>query len=318
MPRMSRSPISPSCCGARNLRRLRNRTDIYDKLGDFLKLPAGELAKLAEQQRKHELKKRIEDPPTPLFKKARDLILGKCKADKRKELSAIFEKQSFGELERLVTQTLVDVIKAIAKEELGNEAWLRLVSRICGQSAKSIRSSILQLLDAEVLSIAIERSLFFLNPLIVSWDIDLGSFALEINVDRQITPTPAKKFEFAEREVMQPAEEPGLKAFLKDSTISGDATEDENPGFLETTSGLINVGRAGRRHSITIANCKISAIRCISGTSSGLVRPHRLPFGFSFSRRGRFRGAQQPCRPRNIPIPLLTMAAAFQFPIDPW
>jgi transcriptional regulator with XRE-family HTH domain len=33
------------------------RTDIYDKMGDFLKLPSGELAKLADLQRREELKK---------------------------------------------------------------------------------------------------------------------------------------------------------------------------------------------------------------------------------------------------------------------
>src|SRR5438093_481628 len=42
------------------------RTDIYDKLGRFLKLPAGKLARLADVQRKQELKKKIQSPPVPL------------------------------------------------------------------------------------------------------------------------------------------------------------------------------------------------------------------------------------------------------------
>src|SRR6266446_9236557 len=53
------------------------RTDIYEKMGKFLKLPAGKLSKLAETQRKEELKRNLGDPPTPLFKETRDLILGK-------------------------------------------------------------------------------------------------------------------------------------------------------------------------------------------------------------------------------------------------
>ena len=35
------------------------RTDLYEKIGEFLKLPAGELAKLAQAQRTEELKKRV-------------------------------------------------------------------------------------------------------------------------------------------------------------------------------------------------------------------------------------------------------------------
>lgn len=34
-----------------------SRTDIYDKMGDFLKLPRGELAKLADLQRREELRR---------------------------------------------------------------------------------------------------------------------------------------------------------------------------------------------------------------------------------------------------------------------
>src|ERR1043166_285579 len=88
-----------------------NRTDLYDKLGRFLKLPAGKLAGLADLQRKRELKKKIESPPVPLFKEVRELLLAKCNRDKRHHVRVIFEKEPFGELERLVTQKLLDVVK---------------------------------------------------------------------------------------------------------------------------------------------------------------------------------------------------------------
>src|SRR6266852_1396474 len=60
-----------------------NRTDIYDKIGKFLELPSGELSKLANLQRREELKKKIADPPSPLFKEFRELILSKCEAHRR-------------------------------------------------------------------------------------------------------------------------------------------------------------------------------------------------------------------------------------------
>src|ERR1043166_345709 len=76
------------------------RTDIYDKLGRFLKLPAGNLASLADLQRKQELKKKIQSP-VPLYGDVRALLLEKCKRAKRNQVRAIFEREPFGELERL-------------------------------------------------------------------------------------------------------------------------------------------------------------------------------------------------------------------------
>jgi len=52
------------------------------------------------------------------------LVLRKCKPDKQERIRAIFEMQPFGELERLVTQKLLDVVKRVAKEELESENWL--------------------------------------------------------------------------------------------------------------------------------------------------------------------------------------------------
>src|SRR5213594_3641570 len=106
-----------------------DRTDIYDKLGRFLKLPAGKLAGLADVQRKQELRKKIQSPPVPLFKEVRELLFEKCKRDKRRQVRPIFEKEPFGELERLITQKILDVIKTVAREELKRENCLRIVAR---------------------------------------------------------------------------------------------------------------------------------------------------------------------------------------------
>src|SRR5687767_15058533 len=76
------------------------RTDIYERIGRVLKLPSGELAKLAEVQRVEELRKKVTEFPRPLFKEFRELILRKCDAARHEEVRRIFEKQPFGELER--------------------------------------------------------------------------------------------------------------------------------------------------------------------------------------------------------------------------
>src|SRR5436190_21205460 len=204
------------------------RTDIYDKLGSVLKLPAGKLAGLADVQRRQELSKKIQSPPVPLFKEVRELLLGKCKREKRRPVRAIFEKEPFGELERLITQKLLDVVKALAREELNRENWLRVVAKESGRSYKQMRVAVLEFLDSDVFNITSECCVAFLDPLIVSWDIDLRSFGLEIALNSKIAAANLKKFEFIEKEPERElAEEPGLREFLKDRSLSADATPEE-------------------------------------------------------------------------------------------
>jgi transcriptional regulator with XRE-family HTH domain len=210
-----------------------DRTDIYDKMGRLLKLPNGELARLADLQRQEGLKKRLADPPTPLFKEVRELVLRKSKPDKQRQIRAIFEKQPFGELERLVTQKLLDVVKSLAEEELENENWLRLVARLSDRTYEQMRVATLEFLDTDVLDLSVENCVSFLDPLIESWDVDLATFAMEIVLNRRIAPGQSKKFEFVEKVAEPPfEEEPGLKEFLRDPSLSGDATEGEI-GFLK-------------------------------------------------------------------------------------
>jgi transcriptional regulator with XRE-family HTH domain len=209
------------------------RTDIYDKMGKFLKLPGGKLSNLADHQRREELKKTLGDPPAPLHAEARELILGKCAPDKEKHIRAIFEKQPFGELERLVTQKLLDVVKRVAEEELESEDWLHLVARLSGRSYEQMRVIVLEFLDTDVFSVSVGNCVSFLDPLIESWDVDLATFAMEIVLNRRLAPGDPKRFEFIESKAEETSKgEPGLKEFLRDPSLSADATKDEIE-FLE-------------------------------------------------------------------------------------
>lgn len=202
------------------------RTDIYEKMGKFLKLPVGELSKLASLQRMEELKRHLGEPPAPLFREVRQLILSKCSPAKEREARAIFEKQPFGELERLVTQKLLDTVKAVAKEELQSENWLRLVARVAGRKYEEVRVSILEFLDTDVFHISPVHCESFLDPLVESWDIELATFAMEVVLNRRLAPGYPKRFEFVESEGTM-EEPPGLKAFLGDPSLRSDATADE-------------------------------------------------------------------------------------------
>jgi len=205
-----------------------NRTDIYDKMDKFLKLPSGELARLADVQRKQELKKGLAEDPTPLFREVRELILRKCHPDKEPHVRAIFERQPFGELERLVTKQLLDVAKGVAKEELENEYWLRMVAELGGRSYQEMRVIVLEFLDTDIFHLSRENCVAFLDPLIESWDMDLATFALDIVLNPRVVSGHVRRFEFIERESGELfVEEPGLREFLEDPALSGTATEEE-------------------------------------------------------------------------------------------
>ena len=205
-----------------------NRTDIYDTMGKLLKLPSGKLAQLADLQRKEQLKRKLGDPPSPLYKEVRALILSKCNPDQQTQIHAIFEKQPFGELERFVTQKLLDVAKGVAKQELESEHWLRRVARLSHQSYEQMWVIVLEFLDTNIFNLSIENCVSFLGPLIESWDIDLATFGMEIVLNRRVAPGHLKKFEFVEREPEKPLdEEPGFKEFLQDTSLSGEATGEE-------------------------------------------------------------------------------------------
>jgi transcriptional regulator with XRE-family HTH domain len=204
------------------------RTDIYDKMEAFLRLPAGKLATLADLHRTDTLKRKLVDPPAPLFKDVRELILRKCEPSKEQPIRAMFEKEPFGALERLVTQKLLDVVKRVTKEELEEEDWLRLVARLTGRSYEQTRVIVLEFLEADIFNVSVEHCVTFLDPLIESWDIDLATFGMEIVLNRRLAPGHPKRFGFVELEPAPPVdEEPGLKAFLEDPPLRGDANAEE-------------------------------------------------------------------------------------------
>jgi hypothetical protein len=205
-----------------------NRTDIYDKMDRFLKLPRGELARLADVQRKQELKRGLAEEPTALFREVRELVLRKCRPEMEPHVRAIFERQPFGELERLVTKQLLDVVKGVAKEELENDYWLRMVAELSHRSFEETRVIVLEFLDTDIFHLSPEHCVSFLDPLIESWSIDLNTFALDILLNPRVVSGHVRRFEFIEKKSGEVfAEEAGLREFLEDPALSGTATEEE-------------------------------------------------------------------------------------------
>ena len=204
------------------------RTDIYGKMETFLRLPDGRLSALADLLRMDALKRKLADTPTPLLKEVRELVLRKCDPGKEPLIRAMFEREPLGALERLVTQKLLDVAKRVTRAELDDEDWLRLVARLANQSFEQTRVVVLDFLEADIFTVSVDNCATFLDPLIESWNIDLSTFGMEIVLNRRLAPGQPKRFEFVEQEPAPPVEEePGFRAFLKDSGLRGDATREE-------------------------------------------------------------------------------------------
>jgi transcriptional regulator with XRE-family HTH domain len=201
-----------------------DRTDIYEKMGRFLGLSNGELATLARAQRMDALRREYEEPQGALLKETRELILQRCAPARQQQVRAIFERQPFGELERLVTQKLLDVISQVARTELENEDWLREVAKLSGKNYTQMRVVILEFLDTDVFNISSADCRSFLSPILASWDIDLSTFDMEIVLNEELVPGEPKRFAFVETEFDSTREdEPGFTKFLQDDTLSGDS-----------------------------------------------------------------------------------------------
>jgi transcriptional regulator with XRE-family HTH domain len=209
-----------------------DRTDIYAKMDKFLKISNGELAKLARAQRLEEYRRGYAEPEVALLKETRELILRKCVPARQKEIRSIFEKQSFGELERLVTQQLLDVVSRVARSELDNQAWLHEVALLSNKSYEQMRVIILEFLDTDIFNVSNDDCISFLDPLVSHWDIDLPTFDMEISLNHKLVPGEPKKFAFVEKDRDDPhGDEPGLTEFLQNGVLSRDLSEEEL-GFM--------------------------------------------------------------------------------------
>ena len=105
---------------------------------------------------------------------------------------------------------------------------MRLVARLSQRSYEEMRVMILEFLDTDVFHVSVGNCVSFLEPLIESWDIDLENFGVEVVLNRRLALERVRKFEFREK-IPERAEVPqqGLDEFLKNATLSGDATREE-------------------------------------------------------------------------------------------
>src|SRR4029077_18790582 len=87
-----------------------NRTDLYDKMSRFLGLTREELARLVALEHHNALDQKWHVGPAARSGASCKLLLRTCRPARQAQMRAEFENQSFGELERLITRTLIEVV----------------------------------------------------------------------------------------------------------------------------------------------------------------------------------------------------------------
>ena len=200
---------------------LPNRTDLYDKMSRFLDLPREELARLAALQHHQALDRVWKETPPARFGPMRDLILRKCRPARQARMRAIFNDEPFGEMERLITRTLIQAIRDEAREHARDEAWLRSIAS--AGSYRKMRVRLIDLLDSDPVA-SIGDFSTFLEPLIQWWDFDFVHFTIQVHLAGGAT----RRFGFHEESGEDPpVEEPALRAFLRDPALSAGATSEE-------------------------------------------------------------------------------------------
>jgi len=202
---------------------LPNRTDIYDKMSGLLGVPREELARLAALQHHHALDRTWRAEPEPLFGPMRELVLRKCRPATKAAMRAIFEKEPFGNVERLVTRTLIEAIREESRDHARDQTWLQSIAANSGLSYRKMRVRLIDLLDSDPAASVGDFS-DFIEPLVRSWALDEQRFVLTV----QLTTGSTREFRFQETAKNgRRADEPGLRSSLRDTTLSGGATADE-------------------------------------------------------------------------------------------
>src|SRR5581483_8874739 len=194
---------------------LPNRTDLYEKMSRILGLPRAELARLAALEHHEAVDEKWHEPSTARFGPMRELILGKCRPARLQQMRSIFEKQPFGELERIVTRALIALVRDEVRTHAHDEGWIRGIARRGGDSYRQMRVGRIDLLDSSPAAAFGDFSLF-LDPLIAWWDFDLDTFTLDV----QLASGLRRRFGFREDAGASGREEPELRKFLHDASLS--------------------------------------------------------------------------------------------------
>ena len=186
------------------------RTDIYTKMERRLRLTPGTLTRLAGEERKAKLKRELGEETAPLFPAIRAMLLRKCAPEQTAAVQEVFERQPFGDLERLAIRAMAEVTRPIARQLLEDERRIRSAARRSGRTYEQMRVAVLEFLDTERSAVSVASYALVLDPLIASWEVDLVTLDFQIVLRSSVSGGRTWRFGF----VAQPADEEVASALL--------------------------------------------------------------------------------------------------------
>src|SRR5207245_8561170 len=132
------------------------------------------LAALAHHQA---LDQKWQEPAPARFSSMHELVLRKCRPRRQTKMKTIFQK--FGQIEPLITRTLLDVARGEARTHAGDESWVRAIAKRGGKSYREMRVRVIELLDSNA-SAPLDDFSTFVDLMVASWDYSVDHFVFEV------------------------------------------------------------------------------------------------------------------------------------------
>ncbi len=154
---------------------LPGRSDIYDRIGSFLKVAPSDLELCATFERGDPSAGKPRTPKPAI----RKVLLGLCEPKTAKKLEARRAKHGPAELVGFI-QRVLDVVQRTVRRSLADRMGLRLQARHSGRTYESARLEVLEFLDTTAATLTAAEVSKFVQPRIALWDVDLETGVLRV------------------------------------------------------------------------------------------------------------------------------------------
>ena len=159
---------------------LPGRSDIYDRIGSFLKVAPADLDLCARFERGDPAAAKPRAPKPAI----RNVLLGICEPKTAKKLEARRAKKGPAELVGFI-QRVLDVAQRTVRRSLADRMGLRLQARHSGRTYEAARLEVLEFLDTTAATLTIAEVSKFVQPRIALWDVDLDTGVLRVVMQGQ-------------------------------------------------------------------------------------------------------------------------------------